>query len=225
VSIDVSESLGVAVLASGSGTNLQALIDKLHLVPERGVRIQCVVGSKAGIGALDRAAEHRIPAHVMPGGAEETWLLDTLESSDAGLVVLAGWLKLIPPKVVRAWRGRMINIHPALLPSFGGPGMYGHRVHDAVIKAGARLSGPTVHFVDEIYDNGAIIAQWPVPVLESDDGERLASRVLKVEHRLLPAVVAAFARAGFELGGDGRVAWKEPWFEHEAFDLVPNVSE
>ena len=221
----MSESLGVAVLASGSGTNLQALIDKLHLVPERGVQIQCVVGSKPGIGALDRAAEHGIPAHVMPEDADEGWLLDTLESSEAGLVVLAGWLKLIPPGVVRAWRGRMINIHPALLPSFGGPGMYGRRVHDSVIAAGARISGPTVHFVDEIYDNGAIIAQWPVPVLESDDGDRLASRVLKVEHRLLPAVVAAFARAGFELGGDGRVTWQEPWFEHELFDLIPNVSE
>ncbi|MCL7972379.1 MAG: phosphoribosylglycinamide formyltransferase [marine benthic group bacterium] len=221
----MSESLGVAVLASGSGTNLQALIDKLHLVPERGVRIQCVVGSKAGIGAVDRAAEHRIPSHVMPAGADETWLLDTLESSNAGLVVLAGWLKLIPPGAVRAWRGRMINIHPALLPSFGGPGMYGRRVHDAVINAGARISGPTVHFVDEIYDNGAIIAQWPVPVLESDDGEALAGRVLKVEHRLLPAVVASFARNSFELGGDGRVTWKEPWFEHEVFDLIPNASQ
>ena len=161
----------------------------------------------------------------MPPEEGGAWLLDTRAGSGCGLAVLAGWLKLIPADVVRAWRGRMINIHPALLPSFGGPGMYGRRVHEAVIASGARVTGPTVHFVDEVYDHGAIIAQWPVPVLESDDPETLAARVLRVEHRVLPAVVAAFARESFELTDDGRVGWKEPWLEDGIFKLSPNESE
>lgn len=153
------------------------------------------------------------------------WLLETLEEWGCGLAVLAGWLKLIPADVVRAWRGRMINIHPALLPSFGGPGMYGRRVHEAVIASGARVSGPTVHFVDEIFDHGAIIAQWPVPVLETDDAETLAARVLRVEHSVLPAVVEAFARGSFELAADGSVRWTEPWLEDGVFELSPRESD
>ncbi len=148
----------------------------------------------------------------------------TLEASGAGLVVLAGWLKLIPPNVVRAFRGRMINIHPALLPSFGGPGMYGQRVHRAVIESGTRVSGPTVHFVDEIYDHGSIIAQWPVPVRVGDDPGTLAARVLTVEHRLLPAVVRAFAEGKFYLGPTGQVVWVEPWYSADEFAMRPHPS-
>ena len=113
----------------------------------------------------------------------------------------------------------MINIHPALLPAFGGPGMYGRRVHEAVVASGARVSGATVHFVDEVYDHGAIIAQWPVPVLEGDDAEALAARILAVEHRLLPAVVRAFAEGKFELTSSGRVAWVDTWFSAETFTM------
>ena len=221
----MSDPLDVAILASGSGTNLQAIIDRCHEPPDSGVRVACVIGSKPGIGALDRAAAHGIATRVMPPEQSGSWLLETLAGTGCGLVVLAGWLKLIPPDVVTAWRGRMINIHPALLPSFGGPGMYGRRVHDAVIASGTRLSGPTVHFVDEGYDHGAIILQWPVPVLASDDSETLAARVLRVEHRILPAVVEAFARGSFELADDGRVKWNEPWLEDGVFRLSPNVSE
>lgn len=221
----MSESLDVAVLASGSGTNLQAIIDRLHENPGSGVRVACVIASRPGIGAVERAAAHGIESRVMPREESRPWLQDTLAETGCGLAVLAGWLKLIPADVVRAWRGRMINIHPALLPSFGGPGMYGRRVHEAVIASGARVSGPTVHFVDEIYDHGAIIAQWPVPVLESDDAETLAARVLRVEHRVLPAVVEAFARGSFELVGDGSVQWTEPWLEDGVFELSPRESE
>ncbi|MCK5484345.1 MAG: hypothetical protein KAJ13_11595, partial [Gemmatimonadetes bacterium] len=148
------------------------------------------------------------------------WLLGELDACGARLVVLAGWLKLLSPAVVRAFRGRMINIHPALLPSFGGPGMYGRHVHEAVLASGVRVSGATVHFVDEVYDHGAIIAQWPVPVMEEDDAEALAARVLKVEHRLLPAVVRAYAAGTFELGDSGHVEWKGAWFEGDAFSIV-----
>jgi len=150
-------------------------------------------------------------------------LLEELEVCGAGLVVLAGWLKLIPVGVVRAFRGRMINIHPALLPSFGGPGMYGRRVHEAVVASGARISGATVHFVDEVYDHGAIIAQWPVPVMEEDDAEALAARILKLEHRLLPTVVRAFAEGKFALDRAGRVEWKEAWFEGDVFSIASGL--
>jgi formyltetrahydrofolate-dependent phosphoribosylglycinamide formyltransferase len=214
------DSLGVAVLASGSGTNLQAIIDRLHLSPQVSVHVARVIGSRPGIGALERAAAHEIASCVPPTeeGAGE-WLQHELEASDAGLVVLAGWLKLIPASVVRSFRGRIINIHPALLPAFGGPGMYGRRVHEAVVTSGARVSGATVHFVDEIYDHGAIIAQWPVPVLEGDDAARLAARVLTVEHALLPAVIQAFAEGIFRLAESGVVEWTNRWFPAEEFSM------
>ena len=219
----MSESLGVAVLASGSGTNLQAIIDRLHVRATAHVRVEAVIGSRPGIGALERAERHSIPAYTHPPADDGgDWLQETLRSTGADLVVLAGWLKLIPASVVRSLRGRIINIHPALLPSFGGPGMYGRRVHEAVVESGARVSGPTVHFVDEIYDHGAIIAQWPVPVLAGDDAEALATRVLAVEHRLLPAVVEAFAQGRYELSSTGRVEWTEPWFSCDEFTMVSN---
>jgi phosphoribosylglycinamide formyltransferase 1 len=110
--------------------------------------------------------------------------------------VLAGYVKLIPAEVITAYRGRIINVHPALLPAFGGRGMYGHRVHQAVLASGAQETGATVHLVDEAYDHGASLAQARVPVLPGDTPELLAQRVLEVEHRLLPAVVLAAAAAG-----------------------------
>jgi folate-dependent phosphoribosylglycinamide formyltransferase PurN len=112
------------------------------------------------------------------------------------LVVLAGYLKLVPPEVIAHYRGRIINVHPAPLPAFGGRGMYGRRVHEAVLRSGARESAATVHLVDEEYDRGAVLARAPVPVLPGDDPDRLAARVLEAEHRLLPAVVLAAAAAG-----------------------------
>lgn len=220
------DSLGVAVLASGSGTNLQAIIDRLHVRPEEPVRVASVIGSRPGIGALERAAAHGIPTWVQPGEDKAGEALGhVLEASGAGLVVLAGWLKLIPASVVREFRGRMINIHPALLPAFGGPGMYGRRVHEAVVASGARISGATVHFVDEIYDHGAIIAQWPVPVMEGDGAEALAARVLSVEHRLLPDVVRGFARGRFTLTEAGVVAWSEPAFPADVFTMAGHTTD
>ena len=111
-------------------------------------------------------------------------------------MVLAGYLKLVPAGVIQKYAGRIINVHPALLPAFGGAGMYGRRVHEAVIASGAPESGPTVHLVDEVYDRGAILAQRRVPVLPGDTPEALAGRVLEQEHLLLPAVVLAAAEAG-----------------------------
>jgi folate-dependent phosphoribosylglycinamide formyltransferase PurN len=128
------------------------------------------------------------------------------------LIALAGYLRFIPVDVTRRWRGRIVNVHPSLLPSFGGAGMYGIRVHQAVIAAGVRVTGVTVHFVDEEYDRGPIIAQWPVPVLPHDDAETLARRVLAVEHRLYPAALDALASGTITLGGDARVIGWSPDF-------------
>jgi folate-dependent phosphoribosylglycinamide formyltransferase PurN len=133
---------------------------------------------------------------VLADSASGSQWLDLLQRSDVDLLVLAGYLKLVPAKVVERYRGRIINIHPALLPTFGGQGMYGRRVHAAVLASGARESGASVHLVDEVYDRGTVLGRTRVPVLPGDDPDTLAARVLEAEHRLLPAVVLAAAAAG-----------------------------
>jgi formyltetrahydrofolate-dependent phosphoribosylglycinamide formyltransferase len=192
-------SVRLAVFASGGGSNLQALLNRFADAPH--VRIALVVSDRAESGALRRARAAGVEAvHIPVSGraaadvARDT--LDALARMSIDLLALAGYLRLIPPAVVEKYRGRILNIHPALLPAFGGPGMYGLRVHEAVLDAGCRVSGATVHYVDERYDEGRIIAQWPVPVLPADTAATLAARVLSVEHRLYPAVIDAIARAG-----------------------------
>ena len=140
---------------------------------------------------MDRARRAGIRTTVLRNPADADELLATL--ADADLVVLAGYLKLLPAPVVRRFRQRAINIHPALLPAFGGPGMYGRRVHEAVLASGATESGATVHYVDEQFDRGPIIAQRTVPVLPDDTADSLAHRVLEVEHELLPQAVLDLA--------------------------------
>jgi phosphoribosylglycinamide formyltransferase-1 len=186
----------IAVLASGGGSNLQAILDHLdELGARRGGEVGLVASDRSDAGALERAARRDIPIAVLasprePEGAQIAGLLD---EHQIDLVVLAGYLKLVPNDVVAKYHGRIVNVHPALLPAFGGPGMYGQRVHHAVIESGARVTGVTAHFVDEQYDRGRIIAQWPVPVFGSDDAGTLAARVLRVEHLLYPRVVDAVA--------------------------------
>lgn len=189
-------SFRVAVAASGGGSNLGALLDAFP--PDSGgeVQIALVLGNKQGAGAFDRARARNVPVHLLaqPDSAAE-WL-SVLDAAGTDLLVLAGYLRLVPAEVVARFAGRVINIHPALLPDFGGPGMYGARVHRAVLDSGVRRSGASVHLVDEVYDRGPVLARLPVPVEEGDTPESLAARVLHAEHRLLPAVVAAAARAG-----------------------------
>lgn len=187
-----------AVLASGGGTNLQALLDDVARLGEsRGHDIVLVASDRPEAGAIERARRAGIPVATIeslrhPDAPSLAMLLD---EHGIELVVLAGYLKLIPAEVVADRRRFIINVHPGPLPRFGGAGMYGRHVHRAVLDAGARWSGPTVHWVDEIYDHGRQIAHWPVPVLPEDDEQQLAARVLRAEHLLFPAVVRSFAQA------------------------------
>ncbi len=196
----------VCVLASGGGSNLGALLEhKAWLGETRSFDVTLVVSNRAGTGALARAEERGVETATIDATAPNDALLHLLQDRKIDLVVLAGYLKLVPAGVTAAYRGRLVNIHPALLPAFGGSGMFGHRVHRAVLEAGVRVTGATVHFVDEHYDRGPIIAQWPVPVLDGDTEESLAARVLRAEHALLPRVVEQLAKGRIRLAEDGRV--------------------
>jgi formyltetrahydrofolate-dependent phosphoribosylglycinamide formyltransferase len=197
----VTPPVPAAVFASGSGTNLQALLD--HETPDGPYRIVVVISDREGAGALERAEAAGRVARVIevrgrPPEEVATETLALLESLDVGAIFLAGYLRLIPSPVVAAYRRRILNVHPALLPAFGGKGMYGERVHEAVLASGAEVSGATVHYVDEEYDTGTIVGQWSVPVLPGDDAAALAARILTVEHRLYPAVADHVCRAWAE---------------------------
>ncbi|MEO6068651.1 MAG: phosphoribosylglycinamide formyltransferase [Gemmatimonadales bacterium] len=184
----------IAVAVSGGGSNLQALLDTLP--PGGPTHVALVLSNSTKAGALERARAHGVPTAVLVDhGSTDEWLA-LLRHHRIDLLVLAGYLKLVPPGVIAAYRGRILNVHPALLPAFGGPGMYGKRVHQAVLDAGATESGCTVHLVDELFDQGEILAQARVPVLPGDTAESLAARVLTAEHQLLPRVVLAIAAAG-----------------------------
>jgi phosphoribosylglycinamide formyltransferase-1 len=184
----------LAVLASGRGSNLQAIIEHFdNLSRERVAKVALVASNRADSPALIRAATASIDIASFDATDDGRQLLALLRKFRIDLVVLAGYLKRIPPSVIREYAGRIINVHPALLPAFGGEGMYGARVHEAVIASGARESGVTVHLVDDEYDRGPIVAQWRVPVEKGDTAESLAARVLAVEHVVFPRVVEMVA--------------------------------
>jgi formyltetrahydrofolate-dependent phosphoribosylglycinamide formyltransferase len=184
----------LAVCVSGRGSNLLALLEALS--GSRQAEVVLVLSNRPDAPALDRAGERGIPTAILADYRDGAEWLRHLGEARVDLVVLAGYLKLVPPEVISAYRGRIVNIHPALLPDFGGPGMYGRHVHQAVIQSGARVSGATVHLVDEQYDRGAILGQARVPVLPGDSADTLQARVLEAEHRLLPAVILRAAEAG-----------------------------
>ncbi len=191
-------SVPLAVFASGSGTNLQALLN--HESSSALWHVALVVSDRADAGALDRARSAGRATVVVPtvGRAADDVAGDTLHAlADHGIeaILLAGYLRLMPSGVVQAFPRRILNIHPALLPSFGGKGMYGRRVHEAVLASGAKLTGVTIHYVDAQYDTGTIFAQWPVPVRPDDTPETLAARVLAVEHMLYPLATDHLVRA------------------------------
>jgi phosphoribosylglycinamide formyltransferase/phosphoribosylglycinamide formyltransferase-1 len=184
----------LAVLASGRGSNLQAIVDHFdNLTRERIAKVVLVASNRADSPALIRAATASIDIADFDAADDGAQLLALLRQFRVDLVVLAGYLKRIPSKVIREYAGRIINIHPALLPAFGGEGMYGARVHEAVIASGAKETGVTVHLVDDDYDRGPIVAQWRVPVEKSDTAESLAARVLNVEHIVYPRTIEMVA--------------------------------
>ncbi len=187
-------TMRIAVAISGRGSNLEALLHALG--PGAPAEIVLVVSDRADAAGLGHARSRNIPVRVLPRPDDVDAWLQALRAQRVDLLVLAGYLKLVPSAVVASFRGRIINTHPSLLPAFGGKGMYGHRVHEAVLASGVPETGVTIHLVDEAYDRGAVLAQSRVSVLKDDTPERLAARVLEAEHRLLPAAVLAAAAAG-----------------------------
>jgi len=182
--------INIAVLVSGGGTNLRALLGADNPFG----RITLVVASRDGIGALDIASAAGVETVVVSakqlGSAFASTLIEVLTSHDIGLVVLAGYLTILPPELIATFDHRIVNIHPALLPSFGGQGFYGLRVHEAALARGVKLTGATVHFVNEIPDGGEIIAQRAVDVLPGDTAETLQKRVMEqAEWVILPQAV------------------------------------
>jgi phosphoribosylglycinamide formyltransferase-1 len=186
-------SYRVAVAVSGRGSNLVALCDAL--AGDDRASVVLVIADRPA-AALDRARERGIPAHLLADYRDGAEWRRILAESSCDALVLAGYLRLVPDDVVAAMRGRIINVHPALLPKYGGQGMHGARVHQAVIDAGDPESGATVHLVDEVYDRGQVLAQGRIAVPANATVATLAAAVLGVEHRLLPAAVLAAARAG-----------------------------
>ncbi|MBL7192197.1 phosphoribosylglycinamide formyltransferase [bacterium] len=194
--------LRLCVLASGKGSDFLSLI-KGSFRPDSGCEIVLMITNNPDAGAIHKAEKHEIPNRCINSKdyTERKEFIDAfilaLKEHSVEFIALAGYLRKIPPEIIRAFPNRIVNIHPALLPSFGGKGMYGEAVHRAVLEAGCKISGVTVHFVDEEYDRGRIIAQSAVPVLDDDTTETLAERVLEEEHRLYPEVLSWF--------GHGRV--------------------
>ena len=184
----------IIVFASGSGTNFQSIIDAV----QRGdipARIKGLITDRHDIGAINRAKKNDIEVAVIDPGSFahnsdfEKALSNQLDDWNASLIVLAGYLKKIPAGIIEEYPNRIMNIHPSLLPKFGGKGFYGSRVHKAVLEAGEKESGCTIHIVTEEFDKGPILAQAKVPVHSEDTPEQLAQRILKEEHKLFPETI------------------------------------
>lgn len=188
------------MLVSGGGSNLQAILDAIDSGKLDSVRVELVISSNREAYALKRAESRGIPtmvidAHDWPGPRErDDKLLEVLNELNPDLIVLAGYMKILPESIVGRFPRKIINIHPSLIPQFCGEGFYGMRVHRAVLEAGETTSGVTVHYVDEGVDTGEVLLQEQVPVLKGDTPESLAARVLETEHRILPEVINRLSR-------------------------------
>jgi phosphoribosylglycinamide formyltransferase-1 len=200
------EKLRVGVLASHGGSNLQAIIDSCETNKIPAV-VVVVVSNNSASGALERARRHEIDAvhlsnrHYPDDDDLDRAIIDVLREHRVDLVCLAGYMKKRGPKFLNAFKNRVLNIHPALLPKFGGRGFYGLKVHEVVLAAKESESGVTVHVVDEKYDHGPILAQTKVPVLPDDTPESLAARILVEEHKIYPEVIGKIARGEIQLNG------------------------
>lgn len=196
----------LAVFVSGGGSNFRAIHEAILRGEVHG-RFVVLVTNKHDCGGAQFARDNGIPVIIYPNtkgepeGLSSNNLVAALSTYEIDFVLLAGYLKLLPSELIRAYPNSILNIHPSLLPAFGGKGYYGQKVHKAVIASGARYSGPTIHFVDENYDTGRILAQRIVPVLANDTAEELAARVLRQEHKMYAEVAAAIC--------EERVIWRE----------------
>ena len=192
------KKLFLGVFASGRGTNFRAILEAVR-EGRLDAEVKVLISNKENAGALSIAMENGIPTSVISRqnfDSRESFvkaLLSTLEKYSVNFIALAGYMKKVPPEVISAYHNRILNIHPALLPSFCGKGMYGEHVHRAVLQQGCKVTGVTVHLVDEIYDHGPIVAQQCVPVKEDDTPESLAARVLQVEHEIYAKALQLFA--------------------------------
>jgi len=197
----------VGVLASGNGTNLQAILDASQAPKSIGARVAVVISNEPQAFALERARKMGVDAVVVNHRDFDTRerfeekLIEELDSRKVDLVCLAGFMRILTPLFVRHYQGRMMNIHPALLPLFGGKGFYGDKVHWAALESGMKFSGCTVHFVTEETDGGPIILQAAVPILDDDTAETLAGRIHIKEHEIYPEAVKLFAEGRLEVTG------------------------
>lgn len=202
----MDHQLDIAVFGSGRGSNFNAILSAIKRGEVPCARIRVVISNNSTAGILDIARAHALPAvHLSEKQFpdDESFvnaLVGTLQGYGVNFILLAGYMKCLPQRVVRAYRNRIINIHPALLPKFGGQGMYGIHVHEAVIAAGEKVSGATVHVVDEEYDHGPILLQRTVPVLPGDTPETLAARVLPLEHELYPEALRLITEGKIVIG-------------------------
>ncbi|MHB1392336.1 MAG: phosphoribosylglycinamide formyltransferase [Clostridia bacterium] len=194
------QKVKIAVLVSGGGTNLQTLIDSAATGDING-EIAVVISDRENAYALERAKEQGIKALYIDRKNCAEKLMQELQSMGIELVILAGYLTILDRELVRTYEGRIINIHPSLIPAFCGKGFYGEKVHKAAVEYGVKVSGATVHFVDEGTDSGPIILQEPVPVYAEDTAETLAARVLEVEHRILTEAVRLFCDGRLRIEG------------------------
>ena len=196
----MSEFLNICVFASGRGSNFRAILDSIKNGKIVNARIVLVISNNSNAGALQIANENNIPAfHIsrIQFASDDEYneaIIKKLESHRVNFIVLAGYMKKIDPKIIRKFKNRIINIHPALLPRYGGQGMYGMNVHEAVIAARDKESGATVHIVDEEYDHGPIILQKKINIDQNDTPESLAKKVLEIEHQIYPQAVCLFAK-------------------------------
>ena len=187
----------IGVLISGGGTNLQAIIDGCENKSING-EVKVVISNKEEAYGLERARNHNITAICEK---DENKIIEILKENDVELVILAGYLKIVSPKLVNEYRNKIINIHPSLIPAFCGKGYYGEKVHQGVIDYGAKVTGATVHFVDEGADTGPIIMQKTVEVKQDDDAKKLAERVLEVEHEILTKSISMFCENKLTVNG------------------------
>ena len=193
------EFLNIGVFASGRGSNFRAILESIRSGKIQNARITLVISNNSDAGALKTARENNIPAlHIsrMQFASDDDYanaILKVLEKHNVNFIALAGYMKKIDPRIIRKFKNRILNIHPALLPKYGGNGMYGIHVHEAVIASHDPVSGATVHVVDEEYDHGSIVLQKKVSVDPADTAESLAKKVLVIEHQIYPEVIRLFA--------------------------------